>query len=90
MPLTIAPRVSPRVSNELATRDVEGARKFYGTIMPWDFEMFSAGDDATPPEYWVIKLPTKVDRDGHADDEFNGGVIPGGIAVAMLEVSVDA
>ncbi len=61
--------------NELATRDLEATRAFYSAIMPWDFELFRPGDDISPPEYWVIKLPTKVDGDGDADDDFNGGVI---------------
>lgn len=61
--------------NELATRDLEAARNFYTAIMPWDFEMFAPSDTTSPPEYWVIKLPTKVDGDGDADDDFNGGVI---------------
>ena len=61
--------------NELATRDLDGAREFYSAIMPWAFERLPAGDGAAPADYWIIKLPTKVDGDGDADDEFNGGVI---------------
>jgi len=63
--------------NELATRDTAAAREFYGSILPWDFESFAGenADGSTPPEYWVIKLPTKVDGDGDADDDFNGGII---------------
>jgi predicted enzyme related to lactoylglutathione lyase len=37
--------------NELATRDSEGAREFYGRILPWDFEPFPGGN-----EYYVIQL----------------------------------
>ena len=37
--------------NELLTRDVAGAKKFYGTIFGWQFEGMSMPDGT----YWVCK-----------------------------------
>ncbi|MBT8211764.1 MAG: VOC family protein [Acidimicrobiia bacterium] len=56
--------------NELATRDVEGARAFYEATFGWGFELMQEA-----PEYWGIMLDTKVEGDGDADDNMNGGVM---------------
>lgn len=37
--------------NELATRDVEKAREFYGKLLDWDYEE----KDGTPSKYYIIK-----------------------------------
>ena len=39
--------------NELMTRDVERAKKFYAETLAWTFEAMSVGSG---PTYWVIKL----------------------------------
>jgi len=37
--------------NELATRDIEKARGFYGELLGWDFAKY----DAAPTQYYIIK-----------------------------------
>ncbi len=55
--------------NELATRDVEAAQAFFGPVLGWEFEKVEG------MEYWTIHLRHKVEGDGDADDDFNGGMI---------------
>lgn len=55
--------------NELLTRDVEGAKKFYGTIFGWQFEGMSMPDGT----YWVCK----------AGDQPVGGILE--ISAARFE-----
>ncbi len=57
--------------NELATRDVAGAKAFYTAVFGWEFEPFG-GDN----EYWLIKVAGKVGGGVYADDQYNGGVMP--------------
>jgi predicted enzyme related to lactoylglutathione lyase len=52
--------------NELATRDTQAARDFYGAVFPWSFERF----EESPAEYWVIHLAGKP-----GDDPSNGGIM---------------
>jgi len=47
--------------NELATRDIEGARKFYGDLLGWQFEE----NKDSPSKYYIIKN----------DGRDNGGII---------------
>jgi predicted enzyme related to lactoylglutathione lyase len=56
--------------NELATRDTEGAKAFYGAVFGWDFESMPG-----PNEYWLIKCAGKVEGDADADDDYNGGLM---------------
>src|SRR4051812_35775471 len=39
--------------NELLTRDVEGAKRFYGDMIGWTFESMAAPDGAP---YWVASM----------------------------------
>ena len=57
--------------NELATPDIDAARKFYGDAIGWDFEEFPGVDS-----YWVIVLDNKIDGDEDKDDNYNGGMMP--------------
>jgi len=43
--------------NELLTRDVEKAKKFYGDIIGWTFESMPMAEGGT---YWVAKLDGKA------------------------------
>ncbi|MBT8212257.1 MAG: VOC family protein [Acidimicrobiia bacterium] len=56
--------------NELVTRDVGGAKSFYEATLGWGFQLMQEA-----PEYWAITLDTKVDGDGDADDNMNGGIM---------------
>ncbi len=56
--------------NELATRDTEAAKTFYGAALGWDFEAMPG-----PNEYWLIKVEGKSKGDLHSDDDYNGGII---------------
>ena len=57
--------------NELATRDLPAARRFYEQALGWTFERA----EGMTSEYYLIKLGTKVDGDLDADDDFNGGLL---------------
>ncbi len=39
--------------NELMTRDVEGAKKFYAAALGWSFEAMPMGGGMT---YWIVKV----------------------------------
>ncbi len=39
--------------NELMTRDIEGAKKFYADTMGWSFDAMPMGGDTT---YWIAKM----------------------------------
>ena len=57
--------------NELATRDVEGSKAFWGNVFGWDFEAMPG----TPSEYWLIKMEDKPQGDPLSEDPYNGGVM---------------
>jgi predicted enzyme related to lactoylglutathione lyase len=57
--------------NELMTRDLEGAKKFYADTLGWTFDPMSAGGG---PTYWIIKAGGEMvgglfDISGHDFDQ---------------------
>lgn len=57
--------------NELNTRNVDGAKEFYGKALGWTFEPFEGSD----PLYWLLTIPAKVQGDPVSEDNFNGGIL---------------
>ncbi|MEL6610504.1 MAG: VOC family protein [Bacteroidota bacterium] len=79
------------VWNELNTRDVEGAMRFYEQVFPWTYATDDMGDGAT---YTSIRIPEGFNADGYNGGLFlmddSSGDLPASWGVYFLADAVDA